>query len=67
MSTDEEHIIKMLLESIYESCDLTSIYLNFNMVVSNTILKENNKVEVLIITQIQKLLKGLNFPRQGFA
>lgn len=56
MSTDEEHIIKMLLESIYESCDLTSIYLNFNMVVSNTILKENNKAEVLIITQIQKLL-----------
>lgn len=28
------------------------------MVVSNTILKENNKVEVLIITQLQKLLKG---------
>ena len=35
-----------------------TIYLNLNMVVSNTILKENNKVEVLIITQLQKLLKG---------
>ena len=35
-----------------------TIYLNLNMVVSNTILKESNKIEVLIITKLQKLLKG---------